>query len=411
MAKISLNLDERSLRNGMAQVRIRISHRGTNSFIGTGVYVEPQYFLPGSLYDPLHRRTPHGLEKREQICTLVQQLDEWLLNMSKAELKDMTANDIRERAGMCALTRARSSEVHHCSPRREGGSDFLRWFSSYGESRLTNKTRKSYEYAWHVLCEYCSSLGLQTLTFLDIDYARLADFSRWLTASGRGESTRHMLESYVRAAYKEAQKRHLVSRDNDPYFDYSIRPIPRKDIDSLTVDQMRRLQVAELPSGLSKARDIAMISFYLCGANLLDMYEMGGLQDGEAVFVRHKTQRNSMRPVHIRVEPELQALLDVYGGKGALLGFKAAYRTYDTFQRRVTRLLSDVSAKVGFDVTLAKVRRTWATIAAGLEVSEWVIDKSMGHVDNTINRRHYSDYEWSLTAKANRRVIDAVLGV
>ena len=217
-----------------------------------------------------------------------------------------------------------------------------------------------------------------------------------------------MLECYVRAAYKEAQRRHLVSREHDPYLDYSIKPVPRKTIEVLTAEQMHQLLTIKLPCGLSRARDIAMMSFYMCGANLLDLYEMAAPKLGEVKFIRHKTQRASMMETCIRVEPEMRALLNLYGGSGRLLRFKGAYANYDTFQRRVTRQLYGVSDALGFDVTMAKIRRTWATIAAELDVSDSVIDRSMGHVVNTINARHYAKYDWIKTAEANRRVIDYV---
>lgn len=413
MAKITLNLDERSMKNGKAQVRIRISHKGTNCFIGSGVYVEPQYFQPYTLHEAVHRKAPMAAQLRVQISEQVQMIEDYLADVDRNELARITANEIRDRAGLGKIVQEvpkmpvvvkRNTQ---CAP--GGKSDFVHWFSQYGENRLTEKTRKSYKYAWNVLREYCKSIGLWTLSFEHIDYARLADFARWLTATGRGPSTRHMLESYVRAAYREAQKRHMVSRENDPYLDYSIKPVPRKTIEVLTAEQMHKLQTVKLPRGLSKARDIAMMSFYLCGANLLDLYEMEAPKRGEAKFVRHKTQRANMEDTCIRVEPEMRALLNLYGGDDRLLRFKGAYANYDTFQRRVTRQLYGVSDALGFDVTMAKIRRTWATIAAELDVSELVINKSMGHVVNTINANHYVKYEWSKTANANRKVIDYIL--
>lgn len=56
MAKISLNLDERSVKNGMSHIRIRINHKKSCAYVSTGIYVEPQYFISGSLYDPIHRK-------------------------------------------------------------------------------------------------------------------------------------------------------------------------------------------------------------------------------------------------------------------------------------------------------------------------------------------------------------------
>lgn len=403
MAKLSLNLDSRSLKNGMAHVRLRINHKGTSAFVGTDVYVEPEYFIAGSLYDPIHRKAYLAIEKREKITRLVRQVDEWLADVDRAELATLKAKDIKERA--CGRAHTRKD----VPVRKDGSGDFLDWFDKYGRSRQTERTRKSYEYGWNVLREYCEARHYSILTFADIDYARLSDFAQWLRDTGRGEATRHMLESYVRAAYKDAQKRRMVSRENDPYYDYSIKPVPRKKIQSLSVEQMHTLMTANIPtSGLAKARDIAMMSFYLCGANLLDIYEMGPAQDSAAVFVRHKVENKIQLPLYIHIEPELAELLKVYGGDDALFRFKEAYQTYETFQRRVTRQLKGVSKLVGFDVNMAKIRRSWATIAGRLRVEELVIDFSMGHIVNTINAVHYEDYEWGRTAEANRKIIDTI---
>ena len=406
MATITLNLDERTIKNGMAQVRIRISHRGTNCFVGTGVYVEPQYFQPSSLYDPLHRKAQMAVEKRERITEQVQAIDDFILSVDRTELAHMCANDIRDRAGMCAHSREKVVQV----TKSITSGDFLRWFDEFGESRRTAKTQESYAYGSKVLRAYCKSLHLQMLTFSDFDYARLADFARWLTSTGKGESTRHMLESYVRAAYKEAIKRHMVSRDKDPYFDYSIRPVPLKKIDRLTAAQMHALMTADLKKkGHQWARDLALISFCLCGANLLDLYEMPKAKASKVEFVRHKVELRDQRPLEIRIEPELAALIARYKGDDHLLHFKGTYGNYESFRHKIGHRLREVSDELGFDVSMAKVRRTWASIAGSLGVSDWVIDKSMGHMDSTITKRHYADYDWNLTAEANRKVLDYVL--
>ena len=413
MAKISLNLDERTIKNGMAQIRLRINHRKTSAFVGTGVYVEPSYFIPGTLYDPIHRKASLFVEKRDKVQRIVRSIEEWLLDQDEDTLAHISAKDIKEQAcGVCTHTHEAEvvvSKIETTMRKANDMTDFVVFFGEYGDSRTTDKTRKSYEYVWNILREYCTARGLQTLRFSDIDYARLTDLARWIKASGRGESTRHMIESYVRAAYKDAQKRKLVDRSNDPYFDYSIAKVPAKDIDCLTAHEMRKVMDGDLSqfAGLQRARDYALLSFYLCGANLLDIYEMASSKD-EVVFTRHKVQRASLRPIHIRIEPELAALLEVYGGKERLLSEAERVPNYETFQRRVNHLLKQAGKKIGVDVTLAKVRRSWATIAASLDVPDRVIDKSMGHVDASVKDRHYEQYDWSRTAEANRKIIDYI---
>ena len=445
MARLKLDIDTRCLKNGEAQIRLRINHKGTSAYVGTGVYVEPRYFIGSSLYDPVSRKAPTAAIVRERVGQIVGRVDEFLNDTDRSVLDRMTATDIRE-AALGVKRRSGTDGVHgvgilsgtdgvqgadFASVARFGGSevqttngvkinaqaggiagrrvqaDFVAFFEDYGESRRTGKTQDSYAYAAKVLREYCEARRLGSLTFIDIDYSRLVDFARWFESTGRSHATRHMLESYVRAAYRDAQKRRLVSRELDPYYDYSIKPVPLKDIETLSAKEMHALMVCEPKLGGQRmGRDIALMSFYLCGANLIDLYEM---KDGqECVFVRHKIEHRYQRELHIRIEPELAALVERYKGDGMLLSFKAKYKNYESFRHKIAHRLRELSSELGFSVTMPKIRRTWATIAGGLECPEIVINKSLGHLDSTVNRRFYDDYDWSLTAKWNRKIIDYI---
>ena len=398
----------RTEKNGMCPIRLRINSAGTSAYVATGVVVDPQYFIEGSLYDCIHRKAAMSVEKRDKVARLVRQFEEFIADMDESELKTLTAKDIKERVcGGHVRTHVRVKKAATPS------ADFMVFFDEYGKSRNTQKTCKSYEYAWSILFDYLKDRHLGTLLFRDIDYARLVDIARWLKSRGLGPSTRHMIESYVRAAYRDAQKRHIVSRENDPYYDYSIARVPLKDIDCLTAAEMKKVINADLSkwSDMQRARDIALMSFYLCGANLLDMYLIDKPNGDDVVFVRHKVERASERDIHVRIEPELAALLKMHGGKKKMLAVAESYGTYETAQRRITRLLHQAAEKIGVDVTMAKIRRTWATIAAELDCPEVVINKSMGHLDQTVNLRSYVDYKWWKTAEWNRKIIDHIKSI
>lgn len=413
MAKLSLNLDTRSSKNGAGQIRLRINHKGTSAFVGTGVYVAPQFFIAGNLYDPIRSKAPMAMILRDKVARVVRSVEEFIAETDKVELNRMTATDIREKAFGEKSAPADAFVGVDCrmtvgAKRIAQSTDFVAFFDEYGESRRTAKTQESYAYAAKVLRLYCAARGLRTLTFEDITYARLVDYARWLTET-KSPATRHMMESYVRAAYRDGQKRRLVSRDRDPYFDYSIAPVPLKDIECLTAKQMKRLMTYEPKlAGLQMGRDVALMSFYLCGHNLIDLYEMGLPKDGACVFVRHKIEQRYQREVKIRIEPELKALVEKYKGDGMLLRFKATYPNYDGFRHKIAHRLRELSVELGFDVSMPKIRRTWATIAAELDCPSDIINKSMGHVDRTVNDRSYVEYKWWKTAQWNRRIINHV---
>ena len=405
MAKLSLSLDERTERTGMQQIRLRITNKGTNAFAGTGVWVEPQYFVMYSLYDPIRGKAYMAAEKREQVRIFVKRFEDVMSAMDKVELDQLMAKEIK---AMVLDTPKAHAQVR-LDKNAHATGDFLKWFEQYGESRRTANTQESYAYGLKVLRAYCDARHLWTLSIGEIDYARVSDFGQWLGES-KGDATRHMLESYVRAAYKEAQRCRLVSRENDPYYDYSIKHVPLKKIEYLTAEQMKRLMAANLPTkGMQWARDLAVMSFCLCGANLMDIYEMLAPKNGVVAFVRHKVEGHYQCETEIRVEPELRALIERYKGDVYMLRFKETYPNYASFKCKIGHRMQELSKELGFVVNMAKVRRTWATTAGRLRIEELVIDKSMGHVVRTINASHYEDYDWSRTAEANRKVIDYVL--
>ncbi|MBQ1261010.1 MAG: M20/M25/M40 family metallo-hydrolase [Clostridia bacterium] len=122
-------------------------------------------------------------------------------------------------------------------------------------------------------------------------------------------------------------------------------------------------------------------------------------------FVRHKVQRCTQKKTCIRVEPELAAIAEKYQGEGRLFNFAAGFRS---LQYRMCDNYAELSKELGFKVNMEIIRRTWATLAGEIECPEIVIDKSMGHVARTVNGRFYEKYDWSRTAKWNRRIIDYV---
>ena len=105
----------------------------------------------------------------------------------------------------------------------------------------------------------------------------------------------------------------------------------------------------------------------------------------------------------------MRDLIERYSSDNRLLRFSALYGNYESFRHKIGHRLRDVSKVVGFDVNLAMIRRTWATIAAEIGCPDAVIDMCLGHIPQTVNRKHYVKPKWENAAEWNRRVIDYVL--
>ena len=414
MASITLRIDERISKNGMSPVRIRISHRHTSAWYPTGVFIEPSCFQKASLYDPVSRKAYMAAEKREQLQSLVRKWDEAIFDLQRAEggqeqMDRMNATELREYifGRKVTATKPKASELIRKRAKKQSG-DFMDFFDKYGSSRESERTREHFEYVLRVLYQYMQDRCLTTFTFRDITYERLTDLKQWIRRSGRGEVTRFKVESYIRAAYREGLRMKMAERADDPFLDYRIEKVPESDIVTISREELRTLMTVDMTSRprLQRAQDILLASFYLCGANFIDMYDMAEPKDGEVSFIRHKVQRRTKKATHIRVEPELAAIIERYKGQGKMMHFESGFRSLQTRMDGHFRTLSEL---LGFKVSLEIIRRTWATMAGEIECPEIVIDKSMGHISRSVTARYYEQYDWSRTAKWNRRIIDYVM--
>lgn len=395
----------------MSPVRLRISHRHTAAWYQTGVLLEPSCFCADSIYEPVSKRAYMAAEKRSRLKAIVSKWDDGMFELERSEggaeqIERMNATELRD---YIFGEKAKKTQAAELVKKRKNAStdDFIDWFDKYGQSRASERTREHYAYVWRLLVQYMQSRRLAYLAFSDISYERLVDIRTWLRNSNRGEQTRFKVESYIRAAYREGLRFGKCDRSRDPFLDYKIERVPEKDIVTISREEMRTLLTDTLKRpGLQRAKDVLLASFLLCGANFLDIYEMAEPVDGEVSFVRHKVASRTQKTTCIRVEPELAEIIDKYKGDGRMFNFTANLRS---LQYRLDGNYRELSKELGFKVNMEIIRRTWATLAGEIECPEIVIDKSMGHITRSVNGRFYEKYDWSRTAKWNRRVIDYVL--
>lgn len=352
-----------------------------------------------------------AMYKKEQLSGIVRRYEEGMFDLQRADggtaqLEKMTANELRAYIYGSRARKESAVQLVQKKKKTQQTADFMAFLDEYGQTKGT-RTKENYAYVWRLVLAYIQARELDGMSFADLNYERLVDMKAWIRSTGRGEPTRFKMESYVRAAYKEGLRRKMCSRDNDPYLDYRIETVPEHDIVTISRKQLRKLMDADCDGhpGLQRAKDMLLGSFYLCGANFQDMYDLP--MGDEAVFVRKKVEKRTQKHTRIRVEPELGEIVSRYSANGRMFAFEAGCRS---LHWRLDDNFRKLSKAVGFKVNFAIIRRTWATLAGELECPDYIINKSMGHIDRTVNGCFYRDYNWGLTAKWNRKVIDYVLG-
>ena len=190
----------------------------------------------------------------------------------------------------------------------------------------------------------------------------------------------------------------------------------------LNAKELREFMDIEVEPFMEKYRDIFMLGFYLIGINISDLLELPAdcIRNGRIKYRRNKTARL----YDIKVEPEAMAIIEKYKGTEHLLdvlddGTKESSfrRTLGYYIKRIgpTRMVKNSrGALIKKDITPLHpdiiwytARRSWATMAASLDIPKETIGKALGHSewDNTTTDL-YITFDYRKVDEANRRVID-----
>jgi len=216
--------------------------------------------------------------------------------------------------------------------------------------------------------------------------------------------------------------------DNDittkyPFRKFSIKS-ERQQYLYLNADEMREFRDFPVEPFMEKYRDLFMLGFYLIGINLSDLLELpaGCIKHGRILYRRKKTGRL----YDIKVEPEAFALIEKYKGTAHLIcpldeGAKISSfkRTLGDYLKRVGTvrmeknsrgaLIKKVVTPLHKDIVWYTARRSWATIAAALDIPKETIGKALGHSEwDSTTTDCYISFDSRKIDEANRRVLDSL---
>ncbi len=190
----------------------------------------------------------------------------------------------------------------------------------------------------------------------------------------------------------------------------------------LSAKEMRELRDIPVEPFMEKYRDIFMLGFYLVGINLTDLLNLPAncIKRGRIQYRRSKTSKL----YDIKVEPEALVIIEKYRGTKHLLSILDE----GTKERSFSRMLNDYIKRIGPvkmeknrkgalikklvtplhpDIIWYTARRSWATIAAELDIPKETIGKALGHSewDNTTTDLYIS-FDRRKIDEANRKILN-----
>lgn len=376
MVKYHLFLDRRREGgSGMSQVKVYVYAGGRASFVTTGVSIPPQWW------------------SADAQAVSARAIGADVLNAQLRDVLDMAQAVYAHRDFATATEAAEALRQALTAGVQRGYVSEV--FAEFGESRAAEKTRRMYAHTLSKLRAFCRDFD--SLCFADISRGWLERFDGWLSQTCSPNS-RSVHFRNLRAVYNYAIDEGLT--DVYPFRKFRLpRQATRKR--SLSAEQMRKLIMQDVVPGQMQYRDMFVLSFFLCGINMVDLCHLREVtEEGRVEYDRAKTHR----PYSIRVEPEAAAIIDRYRGRAYLVNVMDTRRRYDEWLKRCNVALRSMMP----GLTSYWARHTWATIAASLDIPRDTIAHALGHGGNTVTDI-YIDFDQRKVDEANRRVLDWVL--
>lgn len=278
--------------------------------------------------------------------------------------------------------------------KESGGTKFLiNYMIGYMETCSKKSTRSVYNSTISRLKQFCPTIN--SVLFDNVTQIWLRQFDKWLSEHGcpsvNGRSV-HLRN--LRTVFNAAIDDGITT--NYPFRKFHIRNEKTPDR-FIKVESLRAMLNLELNGNDLYARDCFLLSFYLLGINMADLF-MLQVSGTKVIYDRQKTGKR----YEFRLQPEAQRLLYV-------LDWVSHYKNTHSFLIMMNRSLNRIGSMVGYpEMTTYYARYTWATIAAQLDIPKETISKALGHSTETVTDT-YIAFDHSKVDKANRQVIDYVL--
>lgn len=408
MASVKFYLDKRTQKkDGSYPLKLTVTHKKP-FHISLNVSVHEKNWINNRIEGNIPNRKFLNSYLQTQLSNvqntiLKLSLDGILINMSHTDLKNVITTGLS----------------HDNNENDNKVSLFVDHANNFIDSREAQGTKETYLYTLSTIAKH---YDISTLSFDDIDVVWLEDFNNKLRLTCK-INTRSIHLRNVRAIFRDATRKKIVSKELYPFDDFSIKTEETQFRD-LKPDQIKLLRDYDVEPHQEQYRDLFMLLFYLIGINTVDLLHLEKLDGDRITFKRAKTGRL----YSIKVEPEAMKIIKKYSpGKKYLLNFLDNYIDYKDFRSRFNKNLKEIGpwewvnavSINGRKVQKKKIkpifpklssyyaRHSWGSIAAFLDIPDRTIKMGLGHGKKTVTDK-YINFDMRKVDAANRKIIDFI---
>jgi integrase len=370
-------------KQGKCNVKIRVSHQRKTRYIPTAIFLEPVFF---------DNNTGKVKKNHANAAFINIELQKIILNYEQTALSLPLNIDIQKLI-----------EILKAPP--EADPDFFQFAEKRRFELLSLGKNSSADLIRYTLTALKAFTNRSQLTFKEIDFKFLSDFDFYLKKKGLKTNAISVYFRNIRTLFNLAIDNAAISLNLYPFRRFKIHSEPTKKR-NLTIKELKQLKKADLKGHEKQARDLFLLSFYLIGINLKDLFYLKELKNGRIFYTRAKTKRL----YSVKVLPAAIEIINQYHGKKYLLNISDQYSNPDNFKKSFNKFLKRVSKKLSFaePITSYYARHSWATIAAGLDIPKETISAALGHNTGSETTAIYIDFDLKKVDLANEKVFNFV---
>lgn len=194
-----------------------------------------------------------------------------------------------------------------------------------------------------------------------------------------------------------------------PFKKYKVGSAPLTKKRNNTLEQIRTIRdcVTKKGSRAEMAKELYMLSFYLCGMNAVDFYNLTkrNIRNGRIDYNRSKTegQRKDDAFISIKIIDEARPLLEKYIEK-----LSVRYTNSNGLNKALAMGMKDLRKITGFnEFTLYWARHSFATIARNsCRMSKDDVAQALNHVDSEHSTTDiYIEKDWRIVDEVQIKVV------
>lgn len=393
MATLRLTIiKNKPLKDGRFKIKISVCHKGETTYINTRYSVESTtHFKDGQV---------------------IKEADSAITNSKLRALMDFYQSKLDSIHNQGLYTCKQLKDMLLLESEKEDKPTYTHVCLEYIKD-LKREGRDSYAALIERSQRYFLEFTRVEILLEDITPFIIANFKKFLLKKKHvSETTANMMLSQIKAVINRAIQYGKVTYTLHPFITTKIGKAPVRDV---AISRESLIKIRDYNPCLYKhcvARDMFMLSFYLCGMNPSDLLSIKFTDDNSVAFKRTKIKNRTISDENTILHIPFEALkiIKKYRAKNGKLDLNYNF-SFKNLCRHIGRSISELASDLGISekVTFTSARKTFAQFAHDLGVQDSVIDYCLGHSSH--NRGVISYYAKDAMRHAKiviERVIDYV---